>query len=321
MRWRVALGVLAVFLLLTRPAGALAQETTATLELSPSSGPPGTEVNADGEGYDDCDSVTLSFSEDGEGLETGDVDEDGEISVSFTVPDVTVGEKTVTTSCGDAAATFTVTALPPSPPDGEPFSPSPLPSPFPSPPPGPPPPPPPPPGSTLEAIQNLVDRELEKGVILYNPPEQMRVDETVRVEVRISREFSEGIREGLRGPGAPRVEELQVGTFMKVELKGPAFDITPIGSDVQPLLAVGFTEWRWDVRPTVSGNHPLYLVATVVHEGTVVRETPPFERRIDVAVNPAYWMKTNWEKVLGGLCAVVGLTEAYRRFRLKHKGE
>ncbi|MGH8885866.1 MAG: hypothetical protein ACRDYX_11970, partial [Egibacteraceae bacterium] len=175
--------------------------------------------------------------------------------------------------------------------------------------------------SDLEQVDQIIKRELQPGVVLYNPPERMRVDDPVRVEVRISRAFSEGIRQGLRGRGEPRVEGLLVGTFMRARLQGSAFDITPIGSDVQPVLAAGFTEWRWDVRPTVSGVHPLYVVVTVVHEGTTLAEPPPFERRIDVAVNPAYWLKSNWEKLLGALAGVVGLAEAYRRLRHKGKGE
>jgi hypothetical protein len=336
-RWSIALVAFVVFLLLGLPipvspqtAEGPAQEG-ASLSLSPSEGPPGTRVSARGSGYEECGSVTLSW-DDGTDLATDDDVDDGGISVTFIVPEETTTEAhTVTTSCGGADAIFTVEAPSPGPaeppdsPPPSPPSPSPLPppspSPLPPPSPSPPAPAPPPLRSTLAELENIINSELESGVILYNPPERMRVDERVRVEVRISRAFSDEIRQGLRGRGAPRVEELLVGTFMKVELKGDAFDITPIGSDIQPLLATGFAEWRWDVRPTVSGVHPLYLIVAAVHEGTTLPQAPPFERRINVAVNPIYWLKSNWEKLLGTLIGIVGLIETYRRLRHKRNSK
>ncbi|MGH8899102.1 MAG: hypothetical protein ACRDZ4_19275 [Egibacteraceae bacterium] len=303
---------------LPQSPGEPAQDTATSLSLKPSKGPPGTKVTAQGEGY--CESVTLSW-DDGSDLATGDADQDGTISVTFTVPeDAKPGDHRITSAspCGKASDGFRVVNVEPTP---TPTPTTPTPRFKPPPTPTPTPTPTPPPGSDLEQVDQIIKRELQPGVILYNPPERMRVDDPVRVEVRISRAFSEGIRQGLRGRGEPRVEGLLVGTFMRAQLQGSAFDITPIGSDVQPVLATGFTEWRWDVRPTVSGIHPLYLVVTVVHDGTTLEEPPPFERRIDVAVNPSYWLKSNWEKLLGALAGVVGLAEAYRRLRHKGKGE
>ena len=56
----------------------------------------------------------------------------------------------------------------------------------------------PPPGSTLAMYEELIKRELERGAILYNPPDRMRVGAVNRVEVRITRELTDELSEGLR---------------------------------------------------------------------------------------------------------------------------
>lgn len=146
----------------------------------------------------------------------------------------------------------------------------------------------------------VAKRELESGVILYNPPRQMRVGVVDRVEVRISRKESDDLAKGLKGKADPLVEQLRVGTTMRAKLEGSAFDIILIGSDVQQLASEGYREWRWDVIPTASGNHPLFFTVSVLHEeypGPIDEKV--FERRIDVAVNAGYslskWLSSNWE--------------------------
>ncbi len=172
------------------------------------------------------------------------------------------------------------------------------------------------PGSTLAEYEEFIQRELERGVILYNPPERMRVGAVNRVEVRIGRELTDELSEGLRGVGIPRIEELLVGTQMRATLVGSAFNIVPIGSEVQQLTATGFREWRWDVTPVVPGDQPLFVVVSVLHEETLIDEKV-FERRINVVVNPGYsfanWLGKNWEALIAALVGVLALVEAARR--------
>jgi len=144
----------------------------------------------------------------------------------------------------------------------------------------------------------------------------MRVGIVNRVEVRIARELTDKLSEGLQGEGTPRVEDVVVGTFMRAELEGSAFNVVQIGSDVQQLGVEGFREWRWDVTPIASGDQPLFFIVSVLHEGTLIEEKV-FERRIDVTVNPAYsvvnWFRNNWGPLIAALVGVVALAEAIRR--------
>lgn len=155
-------------------------------------------------------------------------------------------------------------------------------------------------------------------MILYNPPKQMRVGVTDRVEVRITREFSDELTEGLRGTGPPHTEPLCVGTIMRASLQGSAFDIGRIGSDVLRLPDEGFQEWRWNVTPVDSGEHQLAFVVSALSGETLI-DQKVFERRIDVEVNPAYsvstWLTDNWQGLIAALVGIAGLAEAYRRLR------
>lgn len=343
VRWCVTLSVF-VSLFFALPTHGLArttqepQKVLTELMLDPSSGPPGTTINTRGSGFYECgESIELLW--DGDHLGTAQVRRDGSFSVMLTVPKkAKSGSHTVTSSCGEAAAEFNVTVTPPQPapppsrraddspvlqpPVGAAPPPPALPAPSRAAPPPRAEPPPPAPGSTLAQLDEIAGRELESGSILYNPPDQMRVGEVERIEVRITRRFPDEIAKGLQGRGNPRVEELLVGAFMKVELTGDDFEIMPIGSPVKPLLAPSFTEWRWEVTPIASGTNPLSVIATVVYQDQPLKERV-FERRINVVVNPMYstetWFASNWDKLL----AALGITAAgvfgalYRRLRRK----
>lgn len=177
--------------------------------------------------------------------------------------------------------------------------------------------------STLAQYEEIVKRELRTGVILYNPPDRMRVGVVNRIEVRISREVSDRLDKGLQGKADPRIEKLLVGTTMRAKLEGNSFDINLIGSDIQELASTGYREWRWDVTPTTSGDHPLFFTVSVLHEKySNPIEEKVLERRIDVSINPGYsflkLLSNNWEKFVAALVGIVGIIEAYRRLRRKN---
>jgi hypothetical protein len=60
--------------------------------------------------------------------------------------------------------------------------------------------------STLAQYDEIVKRELQSGVILYNPPDHMRVGVVNRIEVRISRELSDQLAKGLQGKAEPSID-------------------------------------------------------------------------------------------------------------------
>ncbi len=148
--------------------------------------------------------------------------------------------------------------------------------------------PPPTPSSPGAVVQEELER-LAAGRIVYNPPAEMMVDQTERVEARISLDTDAPLTEGLRGVGAPVEESIRVSSFMKVRLVGDAFDIVAFSSEEQVVPTQGYTEWAWDVTPTKAGERTLCLIVTALVKATGAegqKDLPIIERQIRVKVKP-----------------------------------
>lgn len=115
-------------------------------------------------------------------------------------------------------------------------------------------------------FQDLINQEFEKlssGRILFNPPEKMKVGVKKRIEVRLTKNITDNLTEGLIGSGETQIEEIKIGTFMKVNLTGNNFDINPLSSEEQVVGPMEFSEWSWDVVPLESGTQVLHFTVTV----------------------------------------------------------
>src|SRR5579864_8866015 len=172
---------------------------------------------------------------------------------------------------------------------------------------------PPPPDAS-----GIIDTQLKKlapGRILYNPPKEMKVGVKDRIEVRLSKNQLQDLTQGLQGAGAPKIENLPVGDFMKVRLTGDGFEIAALDSDEQLVADDGFTQWCYDVTPLHSGDRILSLIVTVriVVPGApeAVRDYAPFTRTIHVQVNPMYstarFVEGNWQWLAGTLVIPLAL--------------
>lgn len=182
--------------------------------------------------------------------------------------------------------------------------------------------------SSLDRYEDLAKRELQQGSIVYNPPEQMRLDERTRIEARVTRHSDNTFTSNLQGKGPSRVEQLPVGTKMRGELLSDDFTVTPLRPEVQQLGAKGFRSWVWEIRPSRTGELTLTLVVSVVYDGDIL-DYKSFDRSIKVSVTPSYatgsWLSRNWDRVLGasGVTAVtaVGGLLAFLRRRRTAKSE
>ena len=135
-----------------------------------------------------------------------------------------------------------------------------------------------------EALKHLVP-----GRMLFNPPEEMLVGAPERVEARISKGLTEDLSAGLKGRGRAQTEEILVGTFMKVQLKGSNFDIKPQAHEEQVVAENDFTQWAWNVTPLKAGSQLLSLLVTVriklPDDGEEAKDYPVFDKQIRVRVN------------------------------------
>ena len=163
-------------------------------------------------------------------------------------------------------------------------------------------------------LSEIVEDELKKlapGQILFNPPKKMRVGVRERVEVRISKNITEDLSNGLKGRGEPQIENVEVGDFMKVSLTGDNFDIKPLSEEDQVVPDEDFTMWEYDVIPNKFGNQILQLEIIVrikIPGGEEYYCHPVLERDINVKVNPIYSIThLDWKWIIGIVIVIIGL--------------
>jgi hypothetical protein len=203
----------------------------------------------------------------------------------------------------------------PPPPDGSP-SPTPGVSPSPVPSEG----SPPPDGANgdngegpRDPVQRAIDRRLRslaQGGIAFIVPPDMKVGTESSVIVRISRDPSEDLFEGVDVPGEPEV--VSVAWDMAVELiGGGAFEIDPEGPQEQVVPPSGFSEWSWFVLPQESGDQTLRFIVSVVirlPNGDEKSHRIVKNKEIHVSVNPAYqlgqFLLSYWP-VIGGILGLL----------------
>jgi hypothetical protein len=178
------------------------------------------------------------------------------------------------------------------------------------------------------ALADLADRvlsQLHPGRILYNPPNSMRVGDTVPIQVRIAglKTPSESLGARLLRP-AETVKDIHVSRTMKVSLKAAEVDFqielkSPEGQLIEETKP---TEWLWMIKPLRSGDHTLFLSAiAVVKVGGVekVKELPVYTTQVHVRVNPVYFITSNWKEITGAITGTGILGWIGDRFRKRRK--
>ena len=159
--------------------------------------------------------------------------------------------------------------------------------------------------TSRERYEQAARRELEQGLVAYNPPAQARVQEDFEVTVRVQRGTateSPSLR-SLPGTAPVVIENLPVGTYMRAELRGSGLDVQPLSDKFQ--LIDGVTEWAWRVTPQTDGVRTLRLTL-VVELNDLPLSSRTFERAIEVEVEKQPpWYQRAW-----GLLDVAGVVTA-----------
>jgi hypothetical protein len=176
-------------------------------------------------------------------------------------------------------------------------------------------------GSVLEAskwpdfpsnIASLVQQQISlitPGIIVFNPPSEMVVGTPEQITIRVTRDVAEDIvKKGLQGRGIPKLEQIEVGTFMRARLWGDGFDIRTQSDEGQVVPTGRFAEWVFRVLPLESGTKTLNLFVAIrlkLLNGEEILNLPALAREITVHVNP-WWSvnqfaANNWQWFVGGL--------------------
>jgi tetratricopeptide (TPR) repeat protein len=150
----------------------------------------------------------------------------------------------------------------------------------------------PPPAVSMPGASDLIEQALKQLVpvrMLFNPPEEMQVGVTERVEARIGKGSTVELSTELKGRGLAQTERIQVGTFMKARLRGANFDVKLLSHEEQVVAESDFTQWAWDVTPLKAGSQVLSMLITVriklPDDGEEAKDYPVFDKQIKVRVN------------------------------------
>ena len=149
-----------------------------------------------------------------------------------------------------------------------------------------------------------VDTELKgvtdnRGVLLYNIPDSMKVNKKETVDVRISRslrmENMKRLKNRLPADAQPKLDTIITGEIMDVQLSeydttSRKFRITPLLVGEQILDTNDVAAWSWSVTPLVAGKHYLFVRVGIKQysekfnkEG--YRYIPVWEKAIEVESN------------------------------------
>jgi hypothetical protein len=174
-----------------------------------------------------------------------------------------------------------------------------------------------------QLVAAAVAKVVKPGRLMFNPPSAMRLGETRRVEVRITRtdQLDEHLTAGLRGSGVPQLETISTSVFMGVTLRGMGFDIESYSETEQAITKADVTTWEFDIRPVTRGQLTLLLSVVLripipgqLHER---RSIPALERTVNVDVSTVSLVRTvaarNWQWLVATALGVGGAIAAWEQ--------
>lgn len=132
------------------------------------------------------------------------------------------------------------------------------------------------PTSDAGIIENYLNN-LDKGKLIYSPPQKMTVNITETILATITKEtISIG-------------EDIEVAPYMYADLKGgSAFEIIEYVETDQVIPNKGNATWKWDVKPRVVGNHSLdlFLYILIPLNNDIKKRILIHNKTIQIEVNP-----------------------------------
>jgi hypothetical protein len=187
--------------------------------------------------------------------------------------------------------------------------------------------------SSLERVAEKL-RELVRGSIAFNTPEEMQVGKTETIELLLSTSSSaEELKQQLTEAGEKEgAEGIPTADRMQARLTGdPGFVIQAITPEEQAISSEETTKWRWGVTPTQAGEEKkLHLTITAlieVAEETTPRAIDTYNRTIMVKEVQKSWGQRvsefighNWQWLWTSILAPIAFW-AYRIYRRRTKAK
>jgi len=144
------------------------------------------------------------------------------------------------------------------------------------------------------------------GKLLENIPRKMRVAVPETVEVRISKEESAGLFQGVNGRGQPKTHDIQVTRAMTVRLSAPegGFLIETLSPETQWVFDrpsflgdENFGRWTWAIIPNEGGKQRLRILISsrAIDENGLAGDLALPEQTVEVRV------RVNYGRLIGQL--------------------
>lgn len=184
-----------------------------------------------------------------------------------------------------------------------------------------------------QGTMSEIDRVLESmklGNIAFNCPTSIDLKDIAQIELRLSMDQSvEELQKAITSAGQKEGRQVRISDVMEARLTGPAFQITAQTPREQAIASRGVTQWRWDIKPTSTGQQRLHLTLSAVLyvNGQRTRKAiETFDKTIDVWVpagrRVSGFLSNNWQWGLTVVLIPVGgwCWKWLRKRRRKPKG-
>ena len=154
-----------------------------------------------------------------------------------------------------------------------------------------------------------VDRVLEKlefANLAFNAPATLQLGELAAIQLLLSpKESGQALKEKITAEGPKESARIRISNQMEARLTGLGFEIQAITPEIQAVTADQVTEWKWDIRPTQTGNQQLHLtLSALIYMGdqSMPRTIRTFDQTIEVNVTLSQRISSffgnNWQWIV-----------------------
>ncbi|MFH1625506.1 MAG: hypothetical protein ABID54_10195 [Pseudomonadota bacterium] len=179
----------------------------------------------------------------------------------------------------------------------------------------------------LAAVDRILER-MELGNIAFNTPKSMNLNNTAVIQLLLGVETPiEELKRLVEAEGEKVGEKIRISNRMEARLSGPNFAITAITPETQAVSRTEVTEWKWEIKPRITGRHFLHLTLSAilsVESAATPRTIRTFDKVIEVEITwnqkVTGFIGKNWQWLWATIVApIAGWLWKRRRSRAKQK--
>jgi hypothetical protein len=154
----------------------------------------------------------------------------------------------------------------------------------------------------LVAVDRMLEN-LEFANLAFNAPETLNLNQTSMIQLLLSpKEAAETLKQQITAEGQKETARIRISNQMEARLTGLGFEIEAITPEIQAVSAEQTTEWKWQIKPTQTGDQQLHLTLSALvylENQTMPRVIRTFEETIDVNVTLSQQVSSffahNWQ--------------------------